>query len=1781
VNSQEYELAFITALPHNVKVVDPSTLDFSKNPAGALAFRYKHGWILINPLIPSRGLSGGGLARQHGHISGGHTTGHFIKGADGKIHFKAVNRYASKADWEAEVKKGAAGVAAKQEAAKAAVQKAEQATNMVHKLEESGASKKILAAAHKVAADAHAAAVPHFQAMGKDGLKSGVLTHSAHSAIHASKASKLEQAAKEDAAKALEAEKAAAAKKLADAKAKATKLTTEANELTASIKGGSHTPKQAAELHQKAAAAHLNAQHANEEAGNKFVGEAHAGAVAKHEGIAAKQQKVHESLDSAAKAQSAKAAKVSNSANIASEEGDTPLLSQADAHQKAADAHGQAANLHEAIGNGTAADAHKQSQAKHALIAGGLQKQHEEHEAQQKAAEAEVDKHVKAAEAAAQKGHGLGESGSATLAFKDAADKYEKAAQAAKAAGLHGDAEDHKENAAAYTAKAAEIDKKNAAKLEKMQAYDAKGKKAHALTSEAHEATYANASDEELNSKHLDAAVAHAEASKAAQEVGFQGLAEDHKEAAKGHFAKGAEHGKKAGDAAKAESEKSAALMQAGQAFNDADDALSAGDKDKAAEHYKKAAELADKADSPSVKANALSSLAEVTGEQKDHQAAGLAAAKALQAENEKDEPKAYAVNKFKNLVAHHGDAADAAATKKAAEAPSAPVKKVDAVSEDGKVLKPVGELKDTGKVLGSHGSKLMVDEAGNKWLHKTDEYSRSLDPAVAALHRKVGMPTPVFVKTKEGHLQGLIPEAEDAFPGYKFNADMAAKMSPEDIMKMLQHQVLDYATGNQDSHNGQWIKSPSTGLMSIDQGQAFKYTVGASNGDPYKGDGGKSKGDPLTTYGPNAHSAVYPALWQAAKEGKIQLPDPSGDNDFAKTIKAIQDLPDEEFKRLFTPYAKQAIGSGHSFPGGVDTVDKFLDKIVAHKNNLGKDFQKLYDDLPAKGKQGGDVAKAEQAVKKAVTGKPTSGLSQKDAALKAFAEHNAPANDANWEPETSNELKNKAKALGATQAEINAAIHDPDKFISGLSSKAGDASGAGSGELSEKDAALKAIADKMVSGDEWAPGEYTALKKKAMELGVDHGDIVSAVQNPHGFLDGLKKSGASAPSAPAAKGLSEKEKAIKALAEHEHEDNTPDWDHQKSVDLENAAIAAGASPDDIHAAYYKPDETLKALSAKESAAAPSAPAEKKVPAAATAAPAQPKAKWTKVTHKAKTNNGESHEVAGVQGPKGLVVHKSVGGSGWSVTQHDGMKMGSASYKTQKEAKLAAEWMAKNYGGNAFTTDEFSKWKAEHPEEFSKFKKGVLGAHWNMDAQGASGGTAAPGKATMPSTPAGTTGWKKTVHPTTGNTAYVHPASGIHISKKPYGTMWQLSTPDGSVIGIQYSLKDAKYAAAKLTTPYTTSHSKYQDENKLKQVASAFGKDSQAFKDAEAAYKAAHGDVPDIQVSKPPKPYTPGSPQAVQAAKVKVQPPHPATASYVISGSKSKDGHNLKAILAANGPESPKYLNAKAEWEKEYGKTFDPTKKTNPYSTTDIAPPPYDGWTPGNPMYGKNANQQSTDPAKLIAETKHQYTADTVEEGFKVPSFATSVNGDWKPAYADIGPGSGPYIYSTGSYTPINQQLRGDADANLMPIGPEGGDWDDVIAHTDKLFDEVPPLAHNIVLCRKVGEDGGAFPTAPPYVKPGAVFTDHGYVSTSKTREVWSGETQMEIRVPRGMKVLDLNHTTGSDNDSELEVLLPRGVRYRVISDGPMGLNKIGYGKQTRHIVVEVLPPLPNDSALN
>jgi hypothetical protein len=2036
--------------------------------------------VLINPLIPSRGRSGGGLARQHGHISGGFTTGHFHKGADGKIHFKAVNRYADKADWEKEIRKAAEGVGAKQESVKKAVSKAENASHAAQKLEEAGASKAAQAAAHKLASDAHLEAAKAFQMAGEGPAhKSGALTHNAHGAIHEAKSEELTKAAQAE----LEAAKAEAAKtealaasktalagtgkpyseqaadhlkaakahkgvaevykgagnesaagehldaasyhsdkaayhqgkvqdslkqyqkyadgaaaseskipseasaamkatlhksaahdheqaadyaklagkpeladkhtKLAErnlqnaglneqkakaetAKAEAKGFTDKANELTAAAKDASTAlPKEKAALHQQAAEAHKAAQAANEKVGNTYVAEAHGTAVAKHEKIAANQAELQKTLEGAAEKQSALAETASQNANGSVAKGES-LDSQAIAHEGAAEAHGQAATAHSNLGNSEAADYHKGVQSAHQASAKGIKAKKAEQEAAQKAAEEHAAKLSKEADKASVHAGSLPASPEAVKAHQDAAQKHHAAKEAALKAGKTGLAQDHFENSDAHVQQAIKVQKQ----LDEQKAAEDDAKKAGKVANQASATAMGKGTTPEAVQAHKDAMKAHVEAKKAYQKAYLPEEAKLHHESAVAHLSQAGKIGNalKAAEAEKLakQSELDKASLKAkklsteaktansitahkvaADAHLDAQDAAKAAGDAKAEQYHngmaithtskvkqlqKEQADLAEKQQVTKavLRAEGLSAEANSAGETKEavkkhldaasahYEAADKASLAGLHgdAEGFKGKAKEHAqkaeviAQKLKNggaketalkaiadnaaagndptpeLVAQgkaagltpvemintHFDnvpgkkstaAGDAATAAKAAEVPAPPV-------QTGGVKKPVGKLTGTGQQLGSHANEVMKDEAGNLWLKKTDDYSRVLDPALASLQRKVGVRTPVFVKTKDGHLQKMLPGAKEAFPDGNFNPE---KLSEQDITKMLQHQVLDWATGNQDTHSGQWLRTKSGDLVQIDQAQAFKHGVGV--------------GDPTHTYPPLGLDApVYPKLWNAAKTGKIQIPDPNGDNEFAKTIKAIQDMPDDQFKALFKPYAMEVVKNGGN-PGGHSTVEGFLDNITKHKNSIGKDFEKLYNQLPESAKSGapalskeaalknvadhaakgtlinsGAISKAkeagaslaeiheaaqkakaagpqlspkEQALKalaeheasggsvakggelekvaqqagasvdeithaahhpqqyleslksKDTETSPTSGLTPKQEALKKFAEYNDNP-PANWSLKTYKEMKQAAVDAGASQEELKTAQYDSEKFLKSLPkpSPAAPAGNSGTGKMTDKGKALKALADYQADTppNHMDPFTIMQLEDAAKAAGASDIQITKIKNKPTEHADAYV----------AASKLTSKEDALKAIAENMESD---DFNPAAYTALKEAATAHGATPEELKHVIQNPDQYLAGHSAPAAPAAPSAPVNP-LHAAALQQAAKPQAKWTKTSHQ-HVYGGAPHDVEALAGPKGLHVHKGASGKGWVVTSADGKILGAGQkFATQKEAKLAAEWMAKNVGVSHIDEPNFKKWAQDHPDGVKTLQQGFIDKPWNTAAPSADVTSGAvSGKAVMPSTPVGLTGWKKVAHPVTGKDSYVHPESGIHITKSPYGTAWKLTTPDGTNIGVQYSLKDAKQAAAQLTKPFTPSYSVYHDEVKLKQVANAFGKDSQAYKDAEKAFESKHGSIPDVQEAAPPKPkehlkFTGLSNDKVANAallkKLYDQAHSPnATAADKIEYEKAQDAWKYKH---SSGPFDPaKYIAP--------GQTPALGSYPNPQASTKKFPiqKGYEGWTPYNPAQGSSYGLATTDRSELAEITKHQWSQSTYDLGYRSASFNESLHGDWKPPYQDAGTGSGPYIYSEHHYTSINEQLRGNVKQGIAPLGTKGGKWDDVIAHMDKAFSDVPPLDRNIVVSRKM-HGSGPFPATK--MMPGEEYLDHGYNSTSKSRDVWSGDTHMEIRLPKGSKVLDLNHTYGSDNSSEQEVLLNRESKFRVIED----TTSTWKGQQVRHIIVELVP---------
>lgn len=218
---------------------------------------------------------------------------------------------------------------------------------------------------------------------------------------------------------------------------------------------------------------------------------------------------------------------------------------------------------------------------------------------------------------------------------------------------------------------------------------------------------------------------------------------------------------------------------------------------------------------------------------------------------------------------------------------------------------------------------------------------------------------------------------------------------------------------------------------------------------------------------------------------------------------------------------------------------------------------------------------------------------------------------------------------------------------------------------------------------------------------------------------------------------------------------------------------------------------------------------------------------------------------------------------------------------------------------------------------------------------------------------------------------------------------------------------------------------------------------------------------------------------------------------------------------------------------------------------------------------GKETGTTSTFMPPVIHDhiTDHPFYSNAKSDGYEPVSNSVNANDGWKPSdVKGLKSSKGAYTYSGGSYTAINAHLRGNSNDGTPPGDPAEGAWAGTIKQMDKEFAAVPPSKKAIVTTRKM-HDKGPFAAIPPYMEPGGVFQDLGYSSTAKDPAVWDGQVHMQVRIPAGTKYLDLNHTTGSQHPNEQEILLNRGTKYKVISDGPNP-----HSPGVRLIVVEVVP---------
>jgi SPP1 gp7 family putative phage head morphogenesis protein len=259
-----------------------------------------------------------------------------------------------------------------------------------------------------------------------------------------------------------------------------------------------------------------------------------------------------------------------------------------------------------------------------------------------------------------------------------------------------------------------------------------------------------------------------------------------------------------------------------------------------------------------------------------------------------------------------------------------------------------VATLKDTGKVLGTHGAKVYEGPDGTRYLYKPpkdpgDGFLATLDEAASIIQSKAGLKAPDTWVVSLNGTRGSLQRMYDAKPAFGSGFDPQT-LAEADLLAVQQQHVLDWLLSNHDGHLEQFLRLPDGSLVGIDKGQGFRWF-------------GQDRLDwnfhPNAAYG--APPPVYNALWRDfATGGKAEVFDPRT-GPLAEFITRVQNMADDDLKALLRPYAEQAAARGRlavpqpSFPGVVkatipaNDVEAFLDAVVARKNGLADDFTALY----------------------------------------------------------------------------------------------------------------------------------------------------------------------------------------------------------------------------------------------------------------------------------------------------------------------------------------------------------------------------------------------------------------------------------------------------------------------------------------------------------------------------------------------------------------------------------------------------------------------------------------------------------------------------------------------------------------------------------------------------------------------------------------------------------------------------------------------------------------------
>gem|GEM_PF-3372583 len=248
-------------------------------------------------------------------------------------------------------------------------------------------------------------------------------------------------------------------------------------------------------------------------------------------------------------------------------------------------------------------------------------------------------------------------------------------------------------------------------------------------------------------------------------------------------------------------------------------------------------------------------------------------------------------------------------------------------------------EYKGSGAYLGGAGKKYIYEDSkGQRYIYKPAEakfgggeepFRAYVQEGASRLAAKLYEPDQFIevkaIKDMEGRigtLQKFIQDVEGDLK--KISWDTLTK---DDWRRIQEEHVLDWVIANFDAHPGNFIKLKDGRILATDKEQAFRYLD----------DIGSQKMS--YNYHPNAKygevEPIYNTIYRAFAKGEIDLDLQA----VLPTLKRLEAISDNEYRKIFRPYAEALKGKGAE-------AEKLLDAIVARKNTVRESYREFFTQL-------------------------------------------------------------------------------------------------------------------------------------------------------------------------------------------------------------------------------------------------------------------------------------------------------------------------------------------------------------------------------------------------------------------------------------------------------------------------------------------------------------------------------------------------------------------------------------------------------------------------------------------------------------------------------------------------------------------------------------------------------------------------------------------------------------------------------------------------------------------